>query len=266
MEIRKWETWINGNLANGIQPSVIAKAMMKQGVSSEESYSLVLRCLEGHDDYHYEEPRINIDGNFVKTSENSYEIIGLVDKPLIVVVDNFLSQEECNKIIDISKNKLEPSKIIDDSTGKSISNPARTSKGAGLDRHEHELVSVIDHRIANFMNCPVDNGERLQVMNYQVGDKFSPHFDYFPDKNINKESGGQRTSTLVIYLNDVDDGGSTYFPRINFSVTPRTGTAVYFEYYNSKGQVNPLTLHSGESVKKGEKWIATKWMREHTIK
>ena len=74
--------------------------------------------------------------------------------------------------------------------------------------------------------------------------------------------GGQRVSTLVMYLSDVEQGGETTFPDVGVSVVPKKGAAVYFEYCNSQGQVDPLSLHAGNPVIKGEKWIATKWMRQ----
>ena len=69
--------------------------------------------------------------------------------------------------------------------------------------------------------------------------------------------------SLVMYLNDVEDGGETIFPEIGFSVIPRRGHAVYFAYCNSRNQGDPLTLHGGAPVRRGEKWIATKWLRQH---
>jgi prolyl 4-hydroxylase len=74
--------------------------------------------------------------------------------------------------------------------------------------------------------------------------------------------GGQRVATLIIYLNNVAQGGETIFPEINLKITPIQGNALYFAYTNSKNQVDPLTLHGGCPVLEGEKFIATKWMRQ----
>jgi len=73
---------------------------------------------------------------------------------------------------------------------------------------------------------------------------------------------GQRVSTLVVYLNDVEEGGETYFPEIGLSVVPKRGNAIYFEYANSLRQVDPKSLHASSTIVKGEKWAMTKWMRE----
>ncbi len=83
-----------------------------------------------------------------------------------------------------------------------------------------------------------------------------------PGSAVHLAKGGQRVSTMVIYLNDVEEAGETTFPDVGLSVTPKKGAAVYFEYCNSQNQVDPLTLHAGAPVAAGEKWIATKWMRQ----
>lgn len=69
-------------------------------------------------------------------------------------------------------------------------------------------------------------------------------------------------SFLVIYLNDVKDGGETIFPEIGLSIVPRAGHAVYFSYCNADNQLDSRSLHGGAPVRIGEKWIATKWLRQ----
>ncbi|MEZ5661867.1 MAG: 2OG-Fe(II) oxygenase, partial [Burkholderiaceae bacterium] len=71
-----------------------------------------------------------------------------------------------------------------------------------------------------------------------------------------------RIATLVLYLNTVEEGGETAFPKINVAVRARQGAAAYFEYHNAQGQLDPRCLHAGVPVRRGEKWIATKWLRE----
>ena len=131
---------------------------------------------------------------------------------------------------------------------------------------ENPFIARLDRRIAEVMNWPVENGEGLQILNYQIGGEYKAHFDYFapadPGSQVHLAHGGQRVSTLVMYLNEVEAGGETVFPDIGLSVVPKKGSAVYFEYCNSLGQVDPLSLHSGMPVIQGEKWIATKWMRQ----
>jgi prolyl 4-hydroxylase len=64
-----------------------------------------------------------------------------------------------------------------------------------------------------------------------------------------------------MYLNDVEEGGDTCFPSLGLTVTPRKGSAVYFEYFYNDHRLNELTLHAGSPVAAGEKWVATQWIR-----
>jgi len=73
---------------------------------------------------------------------------------------------------------------------------------------------------------------------------------------------GQRAATMVIYLNDVEEGGETVFPEAGFAASPRRGGALWFEYCNAAGQLDPRSLHAGAAPLSGEKWIVTKWMRQ----
>ena len=102
-------------------------------------------------------------------------------------------------------------------------------------------------------------------MNYGVGEEYKPHFDFFPSGKVDSTKGGQRVGTLLIYLNDVPMGGETVFQKVGLSIVPKKGSAVYFHYTNSKGQVDRLSLHSSIPVIEGEKWVATKWIREGVI-
>ena len=116
------------------------------------------------------------------------------------------------------------------------------------------------------MQCPERNGEGIQILNYTPGAEYSAHYDFFAYdvKGSLKHlaTGGQRVATLIMYLNEVEQGGETAFPELGMRVVPKKGSAVYFEYCNSLGQLDKHTLHAGLPVIKGEKWIATKWMRQ----
>jgi prolyl 4-hydroxylase len=124
---------------------------------------------------------------------------------------------------------------------------------------------VVDKRLAEIMNMPLENGEGLQILHYPTGAGSAPHHDYLLPSNAANEASiarsGQRVSTLVAYLNDVPAGGETLFPALGWSTSPQRGHAVYFEYCSSDGQLEPASLHASHAVEEGEKWVATKWMR-----
>ena len=133
-----------------------------------------------------------------------------------------------------------------------------------FDVSENPLCSRIEARIAALLNWPVDHGEGLQVLRYRPGAEYKPHYDYFDPAQPGTPSilrrGGQRVATLVIYLNAPARGGATVFPDAGLEVAPVKGNAVFFSY--DRADPATLTLHGGAPVQEGEKWVATKWLRE----
>jgi prolyl 4-hydroxylase len=156
--------------------------------------------------------------------------------------------------------------VVDPQTGKDIVSGDRSSSGMFFRLQENALVARLDRRISELMNLPIENGEGIQILHYPAGAQSAPHFDFLvPSNPANRESlsrSGQRVSTLVTYLNDVERGGETVFPQAGWTISAQRGSAVYFEYCNSLDQLDHASLHAGNPVERGEKWVATKWMRQ----
>jgi prolyl 4-hydroxylase len=185
-------------------------------------------------------------------------------QPPLVVFDDFLSDEECRALIELAAPRMSRSLTVDVQTGGEETHQSRTSQGMFFERGESELVSRIEARIAHLLGWPVQNGEGLQVLRYEAGAEYLPHFDYFdpaaPGTSAILQRGGQRVATLIMYLHEPEAGGATVFPDAALSVLPKRGSAVFFSY--SLPHPDSLTLHGGAPVLSGEKWIATKWLRE----
>jgi prolyl 4-hydroxylase len=199
-------------------------------------------------------------GNKIQTEDREIKIIARFEEPLVVVLGNVLSDEECDELIKLSKDGMQRSKIgntreVDD---------LRTSSSMFLQENENDIITRIEKRISYIMNIPVEHGEGLQILNYKIGQEYKAHFDFF--SAANKPVSNPRISTLVMYLNDVEEGGETFFPKLNFSVSPQKGMAVYFEYFYDDHTLNELTLHGGAPVMNGSKWAATQWMRRKKLK
>lgn len=194
-------------------------------------------------------------GNKIKTEDREINIIARLEEPLIVILGNVLSDEECDELIQLSKDKMHRSRIGVTPEVSEI----RTSRSMFFKENENEFISKIEKRVSSIMNIPVEHGEGIQVLNYAPGQEYKAHFDFFTSEN--RASKNNRISTLVMYLNDVEHGGETYFPKLNFSVSPKKGMAVYFEYFYKDKNINERTLHAGAPVIIGEKWAATQWMR-----
>ena len=173
---------------------------------------------------------------------------------------------DCEALIAMARPRLRPSTTVDPLTGRDRAGEHRSSLGMFFRLRENALVARLDDRVSQLMNLPVENGEGLQVLHYPAGARSAPHFDFLVPSNAanqaSLERSGQRVSTLVSYLNDVAEGGETVFPDSGWSVSPQRGSAVYFEYCNSLGQLDRASLHAGAPVLRGKKWVATKWMRQ----
>jgi prolyl 4-hydroxylase len=270
----EWQQWIRDNLARGCSASSMVEMMAKahfdtrfaaQCIANVQSGQAVAGA-QGATQYVYEEPRFPMHGNVIATADREVRVSMRIRTPVIAVLDDLLSADECDELIRLSRIKLKRSTIVDPATGREAVITERSSYGTFFTACETPFIKRLEDRIATVMNWPAENGEGLQILNYQVGAEYKPHFDYFPlgdpGSAVHVAKGGQRVSTLVIYLNSVEGGGETAFPDVGLSVTPKKGSAVYFEYCNSLGQTDPLSLHCGVPVAAGEKWIATKWMRQ----
>jgi prolyl 4-hydroxylase len=204
--------------------------------------------------------------NSLETSDREVEMLFVVESPRVVLFGNLLSHDECDSLVGLSRDKLQRSSVVNASTGAYDFHPHRTSSGTYFTRGENELLQRIERRIADLVDCPIDQGEPIQVLHYEPGGEYKPHYDYFdpahPGNNEVLAQGGQRIATLIMYLNDVTRGGATVFPEIGLDVLPRKGHAVYFAYCDEGGALDVRTLHGGSPVGSGEKWIATKWFRQ----
>ncbi|XP_027363294.1 prolyl 4-hydroxylase 1 [Abrus precatorius] len=196
--------------------------------------------------------------------------------PRIILLHNFLSMEECDYLRAIALPRLQISTVVDTKTGKGIKSDVRTSSGMFLSPEERKypMVQAIEKRISVYSQIPVENGELMQVLRYEKNQYYKPHHDYFSD-TFNLKRGGQRIATMLMYLSDNIEGGETYFPMAGsgecscggklakgLSVKPIKGNAVLFWSMGLDGQSDPNSVHGGCEVISGEKWSATKWMRQ----
>ncbi len=204
----------------------------------------------------------------VDGGDGAVAVLQRYDEPPVIVFSQLLSADECAALIDTARPRLSASLTVDITTGGEELHPDRTSQGMFFARGENPVVARLEARIAALLGWPIENGEGLQVLRYPPGAQYRPHYDYFdpaqPGTPASLARGGQRVATLIVYLQTPEGGGATVFPDIGFRVAPVRGNAVFFSY----GQAHPASrsLHGGEPVTHGEKWIATKWLREREFR
>ncbi|KAJ3676339.1 hypothetical protein LUZ60_003751 [Juncus effusus] len=206
-------------------------------------------------------------------------------KPRAFVYEGFLTDEECDHLKSLAKSELKRSAVADNLSGKSTLSEVRTSSGMFISKAKDPIVSTIEEKIAAWTFLPKENGEDIQVLRYEHGQKYDPHYDYFTDK-VNTLRGGHRIATVLMYLSDVKKGGETVFPNADLesphhrggrkhireealsecaqhgvAVKPRKGDALLFFSLLPDATADPKSLHAGCPVLDGEKWSATKWIR-----
>jgi prolyl 4-hydroxylase len=173
----------------------------------------------------------------------------------------FLDEAECRRIIELIDARRRPSTVSDDLGDKYF----RTSETCDFDRAE-PAVAALDARIAELTGLDPAHGEPMQGQRYAVGQEFKAHTDYFepdgPDYRRFCSKTGQRTWTVMIYLNEPEAGGATRFKTIGKVVQPETGKLLAWNNLRPDGRVNVNTLHHGMKVRAGTKYIVTKWYRE----
>jgi prolyl 4-hydroxylase len=201
---------------------------------------------------------------YLQLEDRKVSVLTAMSDPNIVVIGNFLSDEECDGLIEGAKPRLARSLTVETKTGGEELNADRTSNGMFYARAENELIARIERRLAQLTRWPVENGEGLQILHYHPGAEYKPHYDYFdpaePGTPTILKRGGQRVATIIMYLHEPEAGGGTVFPDVKLTVAPKRGNAVFFSY--NRAHPASKSLHGGEPVVHGQKWIATKWLRE----
>ncbi len=200
----------------------------------------------------------------IRAADRDVRVVMAMTLPRVVVFAELLSAEECAELIALARSRLARSETVETATGASAVNPARTSDGMFFEPGEFPVCARLEKRIAALLGWPLENGEGLQILRYGPGTEYLPHYDYFdPDEAGTPailQRGGQRVGSIVCYLNTPEAGGATVFPDVGLEVAPVRGNAVFFSY--DRPHPATRTLHGGAPVDAGEKWVATKWLRE----
>nr|VDC58391.1 unnamed protein product [Brassica rapa] len=226
----------------------------------------------------------NRDGSVIKQKTSASSLVfdptrvtQLSWTPRVFLYKGFLSDEECDHFIKLAKGKLEKSMVADNDSGESVESEVRTSSGMFLSKKQDEIVSNVESRLAAWTFLPEENGESMQILHYENGQKYEPHFDYFHDE-VNLQLGGHRIATVLMYLSNVKKGGETVFPmwegattqpkddswtecaKEGYAVKPVKGDALLFFNLHLNATTDPSSLHGSCPVVEGEKWSATRWI------
>ena len=267
--------WIIAQAQAGHKPEAVLEAMRASGWAQDVAIQALEDTLSGFLVEHAQaaglpppvpvpSPDLAESPLWLDVGDRQVQVVMTMTQPRVVVFGGLLSEAECDAMMALARPRLARSETVQTETGGSEINPVRTSSGMFFGRGENELCARIEKRIARLLDWPLENGEGLQILHYLPGAEYKPHHDYFDPARAGTPSivarGGQRVGTLVMYLNAPEKGGATVFPDVALAVAPIKGNAVFFSY----DRPHPMTrtLHGGAPVIAGEKWVATKWLRE----
>jgi hypothetical protein len=193
----------------------------------------------------------------------------LSESPRIRKIENFASEAVCAWLIERARSKLGRARTYDIETGEGVVEDSRTNSEADFNIVESDLILILLRaRIATATGLPPAVMELTKVLHYDVGQQFSPHFDFIdpatPGMAREMEARGQRLVTFLMYLNDDYEGGETYFPALGLRHRGRKGDALLLANVDRVGNPDRRTLHAGLAPTRGEKWLLSQWIRDRT--
>lgn len=187
------------------------------------------------------------------------------ESPRIATFEGLLSAEECRYVVALGTAHLQPARVLDPVTGESRLDPIRTSHDVRFAPVlEDFALRLLQWRMASAIGLDFTRAEALILLRYQPGQEYRPHRDYLSAASLARDrpEAGQRMATLCCYLADVEAGGGTAFPEAGLVIEARAGRAVAFGNLDQAGRPDPRSLHAGLPVERGEKWLATLWLRQ----
>ena len=199
----------------------------------------------------------------------------LCNDPYIYTIDNFLTDKECKFIIDVSKDNLKlagVSKLDDEKDLEPGKYRGRTNSSYWMRHDSYPETLGIAKKIAKKIGCNYKHFESYQVIHYNEQEEYKYHYDAYDKNETEKykkftDERGNRLRTVLVYLNDVEEGGGTGFDSLSeydreVVVEPKMGKMVVFNNVNDDGSLNKKSRHAGLPVIKGEKWAFNLWLRE----
>ncbi|GMI83697.1 hypothetical protein like AT4G33910 [Hibiscus trionum] len=234
------------------------------------------RMLEVVHEKEYPDPMTN--GVTGESSIDSIPFQVLSWKPRAYYFPNFATAEQCKRVIKMAKVNLRPSGLaLRKGETEETTKETRTSSGTFLSASDDKTgtLNLIEKKIAKVSSIPQSHGESFNILRYEIGQKYDSHYDTFNPSEYGPQSS-QRVASFLLYLSDVEEGGETMFPFENdrrvegydyrqcvgLKIKPRRGDGLLFYSLFPNGTIDPTSLHGSCPVIKGEKWVATKWIRD----
>lgn len=254
----EWKNWIWSNIKDGINKQQIYDDLIENDydvITVINELRFIPDIFRKKDEIHQNQIIAHLEKAGAKK----------IDVPIpFYQFENFLTKMECDKIIALQRSENLRSTVSD---GKDTQiDDTRTSFTTyfepGSPNLENDIIQQVKNKILSIMSLSAQYSEPIQGQWYKENGFYHEHYDACDDYNQFKYYHGNRTWTFMITLNEVKDGGETYFPKLNASFKPTPGQAIIWYNLDSSGLAHPLSLHTGQLVKKGEKFILTQWFHQ----
>jgi prolyl 4-hydroxylase len=247
----------------GVSKSLITRTFKEQhGCTEEEVEQLIRLCR-----FKSKPDRIDYDRFYdipltLKAKKYCYPFTQLYE------IAGFLPEKDCEKLIELADGNLRPSTVADPTDTGTVNN-YRTSRTADFNCFTDPLFLSVDKRITQMLGLYPFLGETMQAQKYEIGQYYKEHWDFFnpitEEYKTYCEWMGQRTWTAMIYLNDVKEGGETYFKHLKLRIKPKKGTLIAWNNLYRNGLPNMKTMHEACPPVSGPKYVITKWFRSWSL-
>ncbi|MFK4871508.1 prolyl hydroxylase family protein [Novosphingobium sp. ZW T3_23] len=248
-----WSAWINDNLARGVSRAEVYDELLIAGFGPEQcsrGLSAEFESIKARARSPYQQPRLEEGMKLTTHAGRGCEVFE---------VQNFLSSRECDHFVQRGLLGMQPSTILGDGDPRYV----RTSRTSQIGLSDDHLIEQLEDRTAKLIGLPRAFSEPFQLHTYEPGDFFADHFDYLPESRLDAfdRAFGQRTWSILIYLEAPDGGGETVFENAGITIRPSLGTLIAWNNLDAALAVNPATRHRANAVTHGHKSILTKWFR-----
>jgi prolyl 4-hydroxylase len=196
----------------------------------------------------------------VQASSETIHIRVLSIRPRVFVVDNFLSDFECDHLVAYHRPLMKPSEILGPSQTPHVDKKFRDSSSSRMGRDDDQITESIFQRLALAFNLPEELmtdkkcSEPINILHYGPSGQFLPHYD------VVKDETSSRFLSALLYFNTLENGGGTSFPKAKLTVNAVKGRLMFFYDLLPDGNLDVYSLHSGDPVTVGEKWAAAAWL------
>ncbi|XP_022977335.1 probable prolyl 4-hydroxylase 9 [Cucurbita maxima] len=249
-------------------------SLLSQDVDDDRPRPRLLQSVNGGSEF-----------DLMPSGENGDDSISLIPfqllswQPRALYFPKFATAEQCRNIVNMARPRLRPSSLaLRKGETEENTKGIRTSSGVFFSASEDEsgTLGAIEEKIARATMLPRMHGEAFNILRYEIGQKYNSHYDAFNPSEYGPQKS-QRVASFLLYLTDVEEGGETMFPFENglnmdgkydyqkctgLKVKPRQGDGLLFYSVFPNGTIDPTSLHGSCPVVKGQKWVATKWIRD----